>query len=118
MTVDTKMYANTYWSHRGKHPILQEKMAALIPASGSVENADDNPALEKFRIASNCYYDLYNNGLCNRAEQFQDVFGIVLPLDEDTRELPNDFKLTKDLVNRTEKAMDKIILAAVKEQGL
>lgn len=101
------IYDNTYWNHKGKHPKLQEKLARMIPDSGEVANADNNPALEKLRRATNCYYDLYNNGLCNRAQEFADIFGF------------NGLgELTKEIVNATEKAMNKLILAAAKEQGI
>lgn len=113
-------YSKTYWCHKGKHEDLSEKLNALVPDSGEVANADDNPALEKFRKALNCYYDLYNNGLCNLAEEFEHIFGIRLPRGEDEfeDEIPDHVALTQELVNKTEAAMNRIIRAAAKEQRL
>ena len=72
---DKANYTQTYWCSKGKYPELNEALQKLIPAEGPVANAKKNRALEKFRKASNCYYDLYNNGLCNRATEFRGVFG-------------------------------------------
>lgn len=100
-------YDKTYWGGKGKHEVLKAKLHTLIPFSGEVSEADKNPALEKFRRASNCYYDLYNNGLCNRGAEFSMIFGFN-----------GRGVLTQETVNETEKAMNKIILAAAKEQGV
>lgn len=49
----------------------------LLPSSGEVASSKGkNKALEKFRKAQNAYYDLYNNGLFNKARSFSSVFGI------------------------------------------
>lgn len=48
----------------------------LIPLTGSVDNPKENPKLEKFRKAQNVVYDVFNNGLCNRARQVKGVFGV------------------------------------------
>jgi hypothetical protein len=105
-------YTQTYWSHKGKHEALNAELNKLVPYSGTVDNADDNPALETFRIASNCYYDLYNNGLCNRAKEFRKVFGFS------GKNLQVDGDLTQELIDHTETAMDKIIILAAHEQHL
>lgn len=107
-----KLYRNTYWSHKGKHPELKDALQKLIPFSGEVNDPDDNPHLERFRKAANCYYDLYNNGLCNMGREFECVFGF-LPDGAD-----NCVELTTEIVNKTERALDRIILAAAKEQGI
>lgn len=110
-------YANTYWCEKGKHEALDEKLRKLVPGIGEVENADRNPALERYRVASNCYYDLYNNGLCNMAKEFRKVFGFSGKKLQ-TAHLGLRGALTQELVDRTESAMDKIILAAAKEQRI
>lgn len=112
-------YSKTYWSHRGKHEDLNRKLHKLVPPIGEVVNADDNPALERFRKASNCYYDLYNNGLCNRQHEFEEIFGIGLPREGEWEdEMPDSIELTQELVNKTEAAMNRIIRSAAKEQKL
>jgi len=125
---DPQLYAHTYWCHKGKYPEIQDALDKLIPAEGKVVNPDANPALELFRKASNCYYDLYNNGLCNRSEEFEQVFGFVGPYQEWEPEPDDDDQsLVVDVdkawwtvanVNRVETVVDRIILAAAKEQGI
>jgi len=68
---------NTYWNEKGKYQQEYDRLVSLIPAEGTVANPGQNPALEKLRKASNCYYDLFNNGLCNRASEFRKVFGFA-----------------------------------------
>ena len=46
--------SDTYWNNKGKYQNLSDKLEKLIPAQGSVLNPEKNPALEKFRKASNC----------------------------------------------------------------
>ena len=104
------LYENTYWNHKGKYPKIQDALANLVPEVGEIPNADNNPALELFRVASNCYYDLYNNGLCNRATEFRGVFGFGGHYGRGG--------LTQTIVDRTEAEMNRIILAAAKEQGI
>ena len=46
----------------------------LIPAQGSVEfPRSKNKKLERFRVVSNVTYDVFNNGLGNRANQYTRV---------------------------------------------
>ena len=46
----------------------------LIPDQGAVEfPRSKNKKLERFRVVSNITYDVYNNGLCNRANQYTRV---------------------------------------------
>lgn len=52
---------STYWA--GKHKELVEALNARVPREGEVDRKQ--PALERFRKASNAYYDTYNNGCCN-----------------------------------------------------
>lgn len=100
----------TYWGNKGKHQAAYEKLHALIPRSGPLPEARSSQrALEKLRVASNCYYDLFNNGLCNRAAEFRRVFGFGGTYIVESR--------FQD-VDRLEEAMDRIILAAAKEQGI
>jgi hypothetical protein len=105
--------SDTYWDGKGKYKKLYEKLTALIPYEGSVKNADKNPALEKLRIAINAYYDLFNNGLCNREKEFEQAFNF------DGYELAEKvnngtFRSSKKLENK----IDEIILAAAKEQNI
>jgi hypothetical protein len=100
----------SYWNHTGRYQDLYTKLNDLIPAEGAVPDArTKNRKLEKLRVAANCYYDLFNNGLCNRAAEFRRVFGfggkmIVASRYQD--------------IGALEELMDEIILAAALEQGL
>jgi len=106
---------DTYWNHSGKHEHLADELRKLIPLEGSVANPRKNPALEKFRKASNCYYDLYNNGLCNRAREFYGVFGIA----SSHYRLGGPYSRFSDhLYAQVEAKMDEIIEAAMAEQAL
>jgi len=104
---------NTYWNSNGTHQAAIEALRALIPVFGPVAQPSKNRALERFRKASNCYYDLYNNGLGNRARAFATIFGIA----------PSHYRIERFTFSpafyvETEEAMDAIVLAAAKEQGI
>lgn len=91
-----------------------EELEALIPSEGEVDEPRKNKALEKFRKACNCYYDHYNNGLCNRASEFREVFGIASTKYKEKVGRYSSF--VDELYDRVETVMDEIILNAVKEQ--
>lgn len=96
----------TYWNNAGKYQQLADELQAMIPHEG--ECPSDKPLLEKFRRAVNCYYDLYNNGLCNRAGEFRGVFGFIAGHRYGGR-------VTAELAPRTESAMNRIVLQAASE---
>lgn len=98
-------YGKTYWNGNGEHERLMTKVTSLLPDYGEVNPG--NPQLERFRIASNCYYDLYNNRLCNLASEFRKVFGFGASR-----------KFDEGIVQKTEQKMNEILLAAAKEQGV
>ncbi len=99
----------SYWNNTGKREALARKLEALIPKEGEVPDPTKNKALEKFRKASNCYYDLFNNGLCNRAAEFRQVFGFGGTHIAKSRDYHSD---------KLECKMDEIILAAAVEQNI
>jgi hypothetical protein len=108
------MLKDSYWNHRGTYQAAAKQLEQLIPAEGSVENPrSTNRALEKFRRAANCYYDLYNNGLGNRASEFRQVFGIA-----STHYSLGRCRFERSLYRDTEREMDSIIAAAAVEQGI
>lgn len=100
----------SYWDYNGRYQAIYDKLKVMIPDEGACPDAKGkNRKLEKLRVAANCYYDLFNNGLCNRAAEFRRVFGfggsvIVKSRYQDTSAL--------------EEMMDDIVLAAALEQGL
>lgn len=109
----------TYWENKGQYQNLVRPLTKQLPTFGSVPDAKTaNKHLEKFRKASNCYYDLYNNGLCNLAREFSIVFRIPgVP-----REIKQNYgrydMISKATADAIEARMDEIILAAAKEQGI
>jgi len=105
-----------YWNNNGKYQAAADELAKLVPAAGEITSPTAK-ALEKFRKASNCYYDLYNNGLCNRAKEFRKVFGIASSKYRFKVRYGYDFNL-EILAPILDAAMDKIIEAAAKEQGV
>lgn len=105
--------SNSYWNSSGKYQVAADQLHNLIPGEGAVPNPRKNAALERFRNAVNCYYDLYNNGLCNRRTQFTRVFGI------NTSRYKIGFGSHRlEMYNRVEEAMDAIVLAAANEQNV
>jgi hypothetical protein len=112
-TVD---YSNTYWSRKGKYPEQNAALEKLIPDSGAVPNPRKNKALERFRVASNCYYDLYNNGLCNRAASFAKTFGFSGRALMAGRIKTGGLSLTQTLIDQTETWMDEIVLAPIRNR--
>lgn len=107
---------NTYWNHKGQYESLAAQLQKLVPLEGSVVEPQRNKALEKFRKASNCYYDLYNNGLCNRAKEFYGVFKIA---SSHYKEPWRGYgRYSALLYEKTEAAMDRIVLAAAHEQKI
>lgn len=112
------MLDNIYWASRGKHQDLADKLQAMIPHEGSVRNPEKNKKLEKFRKASNVYYDLFNNGLCNRANQFYGVFGFAAGDYRLNFGGPLGDRYASTFWHKVEARMDEIVLEAAREQGL
>lgn len=65
--------------------------------------------LEALRLGVNQYYDLYNNGLCNRYHGFKKRFGVG------SYQAVNDIG---DARKNIDMVMDSLILSAAKEIGL
>jgi len=109
----------TYWESKGQYQSLVEELTERLPAFDSVPNAKTtNKHLEKFRKAQNCYYDLYNNGLCNKAREFSIVFRIPGVPREIKQNYGHYDMISKSTADAIEAKLDEIILAAAKEQGI
>lgn len=108
----------TYWNNNGTYNDLSAKLQQLIPVSGSVEKPWKNKALERFRKASNAYYDIFNNGGCNRGRSIGKFFeGTMFYINHYQRY--NFGRINWERIHAiTEPKMDAIILEAAKEQGL
>lgn len=101
---------NSYWNNTGTYQTLSAALNELVPDSGTVENPEDNPKLERFRKMSNAYYDLFNNGGGNPVRGTSKFFPGTI-----TKARQNDWDSCYAV---TEPKMDKCITAACKEQGL
>ena len=106
----------TYWNHNGLYQDRIDALQALIPVEGSVPKAYKNKALERFRKAVNCYYDLYNNGLCNRRASFAKLFGFTIPSWVFDGRCGNS--VLQRYYDQVEEKMNEFVLAALQEQGL
>jgi hypothetical protein len=107
---------NTYWNSNGKHQSQAQLLQALLPCSGAcVKPRGANRNLEKLRKAINCYYDLYNNGLGNRATQFYQVFGIP---SSHYRYGVARLKFDQEMYDAVEMKMNKLVDNAAIEQNI
>ena len=101
---------NSYWDHSGRFQNVADKLNELIPMQGEVGGGRKNERLEEFRKAQNQYYDLYNNGLCNRHHGFKQRFGVA-----PYQALHYNNPKYHAIIN---KKMDQIIIMAAAEQGV
>lgn len=109
---------STYWENKGLYQAEADALEKLLPSFGEVpDNKVTNKYLEKFRKAVNCYYDLYNNGLCNRAREFKTLFCIPV-LREIKQNNDSNFLVSSVTEDAIDAKMDQIILLAYKEQLL
>lgn len=104
----------SYWNNTGRYNIAAEHMRRSIPREGAVAfPRSKNRNLDRLRRAVNCYYDLYNNGLCNRQSEFYRLYGIP-----SSHYGSYGAGYTRQLYNLVEHKMDDFIIAAAIEQGL
>jgi len=117
MSTTTKQ---TFWNSTNPLAPFADKLHELVPASGEVEDKRKNRALEKFRKAVNCYYDLYNNGLCNRASEFYSVFKLASSKYKQTKygKYGRYTTFMDCLYDELEPLMDVIVVKACEEQGI
>ena len=80
---------------------------------GTVENPGSNPKLERFRQASNAYYDLFNNGGCNLRKEIKGFFGMRV-----YRMSRSAVFNAEGITARTEPKMAEYVRTAAKEQGI
>ena len=106
-----------YWNEQGTYQTIAEALQGLVPAIGEVpEGKTTNKALERFRRAQNCYYDLYNNGLGNRAREFSTLFKIPGVPREIKQNYGSNFLVSSITEEAIDEKMDGFILNAYEEQ--
>ena len=113
---------NTYWNQKGTHQNLADELYNLLPPMGEIKGSK-NSQLERFRKASNAYYDIFNNGGCNRSGSIRGFFGFgMTSMSEVYRASPAGWPRRQYNWNaiheKVEPIMNKIILAAAKEQNI
>jgi len=111
----------TYWGNTGAHQELSAQLEKLIPISGAVSSPRSrNKKLEKFRQASNAYYDIFNNGGGNRRELIRRIFGVNMSeFVYRSRDRFGASHTNWTGIHRVvEPIMDRIILEASEEQKL
>lgn len=111
------MTIQSFWNNDSDMQDLADELSSLVPAMGPVPDPRKNKALERFRRASNCYYDLYNNGLCNRRQEFYRLFKIRVSdfYKYSLRRRDIDFDRIMPVV---EPVMRQFVLDAAAEQGI
>lgn len=110
-----------YWGHNGTFQTLADQLEKLIPVEGAVEAPrGKNKRLEKFRQAANAYYDIFNNGGCNRGPLIRRIFDIsVGAYRYGSRGRRGVMTTNWNGIHRAvEPIMDEIVLDAAVEQGL
>lgn len=107
-----------YWGNNGTFQTLADQLEKLIPVEGAVEAPrGKNKRLEKFRQAANAYYDIFNNGGCNRGPLIRRIFNIGVGAFRYGR--GRHQHTNWNAIHRTiEPIMDEIVLDAAVEQGL
>jgi hypothetical protein len=108
---------NTYWNRSGTYQNLAEELGKLVPAMGEIKGSK-NRQLERYRKAQNAYYDIFNNGGCNRGRSIGKFFeGVMFYIDHYRR--CNFGNVNWQRIHAiTEPKMDEIILAAAAEQKI
>lgn len=113
----------SFWNNDSDLQDVADRLAALVPAMGAVEQPRKNKALERFRRASNCYYDLYNNGLCNRGPEFRRIFKVRVSdfytyrYSHSLRGRYRDIDFDR-IMPVVEPIMREIVIIAASEQGI
>ena len=69
-----ELFSVSWGVHEGFKTAV-DRLNNLLPIEGRVEYSQSkNKNLEKFRKAQNAMYDLFNNGLCNKKNEFRKIF--------------------------------------------
>lgn len=112
---------NTYWNNKGTHQELNVQLEKLIPMSGDIKGSK-NRQLERLRKASNAYYDIFNNGGCNRMRSISKFYGTevthLLNMMWKDRRYFNYLDGWNKIHAVVEPIIDEMILVAAKEQNI
>lgn len=107
----------SYWDNNGKFQALVTELQKLVPASGKVVMPRKNKKLEKFRAASNAYYDIFNNGGCNRYHEIRYHFNTSVQAHTMGRGRTQRTNWDS-IAEHVDPIMDIIVIEAAIEQGI
>ena len=102
------------WAVNEGFSSLYDKLIALVPFEGKIpQGRSKNKYLERFRVASNLLYDLFNNGLMNRRSHFHQFFKVSVYC----RGGIGDAQFQR-LDEKLEPVLTQIMQDAAREQGI
>lgn len=110
-TTNAPEEVGNFWD--ADHPLepLRLEVSKLIPHNGPVTDPD-SPKLERLRLVTNAYWDLFNNGGWNPGRKTSYYFpGAMTAFHQDTNWRKPTFAITEPI-------MAKAVFAAALEQGL
>ena len=92
------------------HTLVNEK---AYPETGRI-SGKANKALDKYRRACNAYYDIFNNGGCNRGPLIRTIFGI------DSAYLKREIRYHRwdELMSKCDPILEILIKEAAEEQNI
>ena len=94
---------NTYWNEEGKYQAEADRINDLMPSWGKTENKYMN----LFLIASNIYYDIYNNGGGNIKDSLEEyVENYIKPFANEIKAI--NFNVTLNTIYRNLKKEEKL----------
>jgi len=103
----------TYWNHEGTYQDLVEELQDAVGPDN--QPLPKKSALERFRKATICYYDLYNNGLYNRVMLAVKVFGMKVSDYKNYSYDRTGDRFKPEYYEKVEAVMDEIIHDAYSE---
>jgi hypothetical protein len=102
------------WAVNEGFSCLYDELIALVPFDGKIpQGRSKNKYLERFRVASNLLYDLFNNGLMNRRSHFHQFFKVSVYC----RGGIGDTQFRR-LDEKLEPVLTQIMQDAAREQGI
>lgn len=108
----------TFWY--ADHPLeeLRVEVSKLIPHEGPVTD-EHSPKLERLRLVTNAYYDLFNNGGWNPSRKVSYYFPGAMTACAGGPQKNMDYEASmRATFAITEPIMSKAVFAAALEQGL
>jgi hypothetical protein len=103
----------SYWNNSGKLQAEYNELRKLIPEEGQC--GPEFPKLEILRKVGNAYYDIFNNGGCNREQDIRDIFNFRVDSFED--DLSGQINWDA-IMKAADPIVTRIIRAAKREQEL